>query len=230
MEKGLGKRLAAEFAGTLGLVAVGTAAIVYDDTAASALGALGVSAAFGLVVAAMILLFGKASGAHINPAVTIGLVFARRHPRGELVPYVVVQCLGAVAGSLSVRAAFGEHPHLGATLPAVSLAATFGLEVLLTLVLVTVILWITRTPDVPLLRVAIIVGAVVGLAAYFGGPWTGASMNPARSVGPGVVSGRLDSLWIYLVAPIVGGLLAKPTCRWLVSSNSSCCADPEDCP
>jgi len=123
------RRLAAEFLGTFGLVFLGTGAVVLDDAVGGVLGGLGVALAFGLTVTAMILLFGPMSGAHINPAVTIGLASAHRHPKAEVLPYAVVQCLGAVAGSLAVRALAGEHSHLGATLPAVPLAVAFALEV-----------------------------------------------------------------------------------------------------
>jgi MIP family channel proteins len=214
-------RLLCEVLGTALLVGVGTGAMVLDASGALPLGGAGISVAFALVVVAAILLFGPISGAHINPAVTLGFAVAGRFPRHEISGYLAAQCVGAVLGSVVVALFLPEHPDLGSTLPAAGTWASLGIEVLATLGLVFVVLRITSLP-LPLPAVALVIGATVGALAWTAGPFTGASMNPARSLGPALVSGQLGPLWIYFVAPTLGGLAAVPLCRAL--SPSHCCS------
>ncbi len=217
------RRYAAEAIGTFAMVFAGTGAIVVNDVTSGALTHLGVAATFGLVVAAMIYAVGDVSGAHFNPAVTFGFWLARRLPGREVAPYVASQLGGALAASLLLRALFAAHATLGATRPAGSEAQSFALEVVITFALMFVILGVTSGPRENAFAGAAI-GATVGLCALFAGPICGASMNPARSLAPALVSGALTSLWIYLLAPFAGSALAVAGCRAV--RGGDCCREP----
>jgi aquaporin Z len=202
----LARKLAAEFLGTFCLVLVGTGAIVVNDVSGGGVTPVGIALCFGLVVLAMILTLNDVSGSHINPAVTCGLWAARLFPAGEVIPYVVSQCAGALAASGLLRLLFPDHPTLGATLPSGSEQQAFVFEMILTGILMFTILNVAARPLVRLATVATAVGAVITLAALWGGPVCGASLNPARSLGPAVLSATYTSLWLYLVAPVCGAL------------------------
>ena len=165
------------------------------------------------------------SGAHLNPAVTLGFVVARRFSPRWAVAYVLAQCAGAILASGCLRLLFPEHATLGATSPAGSATQSFVLEVLLTFFLMFVILSVSTGAKEKGITAGIVVGAVIALEALFAGPICGASMNPVRSLAPAVVSGQLDSLWIYLVAPTAGALLAVGGC--LCVQDRGCCLAPE---
>lgn len=201
--------------GTFALVFAGTGAIVVNDVAHGAVTHVGVSLTFGLVIAAMIYAIGDVSGAHMNPAVTLGFWASRRFPIGWIIPYIAAQCAGATLGSLAIKLLFPAHLMLGATVPSGSAGQSFLLEVLLTALLMFVILGVSSGPKELGVMAGLAIGGVVGLEALFGGPISGASMNPARSLGPAIVSGRLGHLWIYLVAPVLGALIAIPA-SWSV--------------
>jgi aquaporin NIP len=220
------QRLTAEFLGTFALVFAGTGAIVINDLT-GAVTHVGIALTFGLVVLALIYALGEVSGAHFNPAVTVGFVLARRFPARDAGPYVVAQLLGACAASLSLRAIFPENSTLGATVPRGPAGQSFVLELLLTAFLMFVILTSTTGAKEKGLMVGIAVGSVIALEALFAGPVCGASMNPARSLGPAVVSGRLDALWVYLAAPVLGAALAVPGCRGVRADR--CCVAAEGC-
>jgi aquaporin NIP len=220
------QRLTAELLGTFALVFAGTGAIVINDLT-GAVTHVGVALTFGLVVLALIYALGDVSGAHFNPAVTVGFVLARRFPAREAAPYIGVQLLGACAASLCLRAIFSDNDRLGATVPRGPAVQSFVLELLLTAFLMFVILNSTTGSREKGLVVGIVVGAVIGLEALFAGPVCGASMNPARSIGPALVSGHLDSLWVYLTAPFLGAALAVPGCRGV--QKPGCCASAEVC-
>ena len=207
-------RYAAELLGTYALVFAGTGAILVNEQT-GALGHFGVAATFGLIVLAMIYAFGDISGAHLNPAVTLGFVVAKRFPLSQVAPYVSAQLGGAFLASLTLRFLFPESVTLGATLPAGSDMQSFILELLLTYFLMLVILQVAHGSKETGLMAGIAIGAVVGLEALFAGPICGASMNPARSIAPAVVSGELKSLWLYIVAPVLGALAATGTWHWL---------------
>lgn len=215
-------RLLAECLGTFGLVFCGCGAIVVNDLFGGQPGHVGVSAVFGLIVMAMIYSFGNVSGAHINPAVTIAFAAAGRFKRAEVLPYVGSQITGAVAAALALKLLFPAHPDLGTTLPAGPTAQAFGMEVLLSFLLMLVILNVSTGHKEKGIMAGAAIGATVGLAALFGGPVTGASMNPARSLGPAVASGHFDALWLYLAAPVVGTVLAAPVCRLI--QGAECCS------
>lgn len=199
-------RVAAEALGTFALVLFGCGAIMVDAEG-GALGHLGVSAAFGLVVAAMVYGLGHVSGAHINPAVTLGLAARGHFPWRLALPYWVAQVSGAVVAALVLRASLGNVAGLGATSPSGSDGQSFVWEVLMTATLLVVIVAAVTDTRAVAGGAAIAVGGTIALASLVGGPISGASLNPARSFGPAVVSGDLGSLWIYLTAPLVGGVL-----------------------
>jgi len=204
------KKYLAEVIGTFILLFAGTGAVIINGVTEGQVTHVGVGLTFGLIVMAMIYALGDISGAHINPAVTIAFWAAGRTPGKEVAPYLVAQVIGAIAASAVLRLLFLEHPDLGATLPAGSWWQSFVLEVLLTFILMFVILNVSTGAKEKGIMAGAAVGAVVALEALFGGPISGASMNPARSLGPALVSGHLESLWIYLTAPILGALLAIP--------------------
>lgn len=212
----------AELMGTFALVFAGTGAIVINDVTAGAVSHVGIALTFGLVVMAMIYALGEVSGAHFNPAVTIGFCMAGRLPVRQLVPYVMSQCVGALAASVVLRLLFGGHPTLGATLPSGSSAQSFALEVILTFLLMLVILSVSTGVKEKGVMAGVAIGAVVGLGALFAGPISGASMNPARSLAPALVAGHLEHLWIYAAAPIIGAGLAVAGCRCV--QRPGCCS------
>jgi aquaporin NIP len=218
------KKLAGEFIGTFSLVFAGTGAIVVNETSNGAVTHVGVALTFGLVVLAMIYTVGDISGAHLNPAVSLGFFAARRFSMREVIPYIVSQCAGAFAASGVLRLLFPRDATLGATLPAGSATQSFVLELILTAILMFVILSVSTAAAEKGITAGIAVGSVIGLEAMFAGPICGASMNPARSLAPAVVSQHLSSLWIYLVAPTTGALLAVIGCRCV--REEGCCAIP----
>jgi aquaporin Z len=171
---------------------------------------------------AMIYALDDVSGAHINPAVTLAFWLARRFPSAQVLPYMLSQASGAVLASLLVWALFGSHATLGATLPAGGVVQSFLLEIVLTLLLVFTVLSVATGAREKGPTLGLAVGAVVGLEALFAGPISGASMNPARSLGPALVSGQLQQLWVYFAAPALGAGLAVVACRF--SRGSACCA------
>jgi len=212
---------ASEFIGTFALVFAGTCAIVANDHSGGAITHVGISLTFGLTVLAMIFALGDVSGAHLNPAVSLGFFAARRLPGAKAAGYVLSQTAGAFAASGLLRWLFPSHETLGATLPSIGVPQAFVLEVILTCVLMLVILAVSTGSKEKGMFAGIAVGAVVALEALFAGPVTGASMNPARSLAPALVSGQLGSLWIYLVAPAVGALIAVPLC-WCTQAPGCC--------
>lgn len=216
------RALLAEFAGTFALVFVGTGAIVLNDNTGGAVTHLGVSLAFGLVVTTMIYLLGRVSGAHINPAVTLAFWSIRRISSPLALGYVASQFLGGICASGVLFIPFPAHGTLGATLPDIGGFQTAALEGFLTFFLVSVVLSFNDA-KLPIAAFAgLAIGAVVGLEAFFAGPFTGASMNPARSLGPALFSGNLGTLWIYFAGPGAGAFLATLSCRGL--RGESCCA------
>ena len=220
-----GRRLAAEAFGTFTLVFVGTAAVVVNGLNGSVTH-VGVSLVFGLVVLAMIYAVGDVSGAHLNPAVTTAFWLAGRFPGRRVLPYAAAQCAGALVASLTVRLLFPAHDTLGATLPAGGPGQSFVLELILTLILMFVILCVSTGAKEKGITAGIAVGSVIALEALFAGPVSGASMNPARSLAPAVVSEHLEHLWVYLAAPVVGAVAAIPLCR-CVHAGPCCSPSPE---
>jgi MIP family channel proteins len=224
------RKLAAELLGTFALVFAGTGAVIVNDVSGGAVTHVGIALTFGLVVLALVYAVGDVSGAHLNPAVTLGFFAARRLEGRWVAPYILSQCAGAILASLALRLLFPSHQTLGATLPAGAAIQSFALEILLTAFLMFVALSVSEGPKEKGLMAGIAVGAVVGLEALFAGPISGASMNPARSLGPALVAARPDSLWVYLTAPAAGALLAVAACRCVQERPCCCAAAKEPCP
>lgn len=214
------KPLIAELIGTFALVFAGTGAIVINDISGGAITHVGVALTFGLIVMAMIHAVGDVSGAHLNPAVTLGFWLTRRFPARRVLPYIASQCAGAILASVVLGLLF-SHPTLGATIPAGSEAQSFALEFILAFLLMFVILSVATGAREKGIAAAAAIGGTVALEALFAGPISGASMNPARSLAPALVSGEITGLWIYLVAPFLGMAAAIPFCRCV--SEKPCC-------
>ena len=193
----------AEAIGTFALVFAGAGAIMVDAKT-HALGHVGVAITFGLVIMAMIYAVGHVSGAHFNPAVTLALALTRHFPWSKTVVYWLAQFFAAFTAALLLRASLGKVAHVGATLPSGSQAQSFLFEFVMTAFLMFVILAVATDTRAVGEAAAIAIGGTIGLDAMFGGPISGASMNPARSLGPALVSGDLHALWLYFVAPVLG--------------------------
>lgn len=206
-------KLWSEFFGTFALVFCGTGAIIVNDTTGGALTHPGVALTFGLVVMALIYTFGDTSGAHFNPAVTLAFAAARRFQARSVAPFIGAQLMGGIAASLLLRLLFPLHQRLGVTSPSGAPFQSLVLEVVLTWLLMLVILNVSTGAKEKGITAGLAIGAVIGLEALFAGPICGASMNPARSIAPALVSLHLHDLWIYLLGPITGALLAVPTLR-----------------
>jgi len=204
------RKLIAEAVGTYCLVFAGTGAVVIDQVTRGCVSHVGVAITFGLVVMAMIYAVGDVSGAHLNPAVTAGFCIARRMKASLAAPYILSQITGAILASVTLLCMFGNHADLGATIPAGSPWQSFALEVVLTAILMFVILCVSTGPKEVGTMAGIAIGGVIALEALFAGPISGASMNPARSLAPAVISGNLASLWVYVSAPFVGSAIAVP--------------------
>jgi len=215
------KKLIAEFLGTFALVFAGTGAIVIDNVTGGSVSHVGVALTFGLIVLVMIYSLGDISGAHINPAVTIGFWVARRFESNRVLPYIASQCAGAFAASAILRLLFPTDATLGATIPAGSTVQSFVLEFILTALLMFVILGVSTGAREKGITAGIAVGAVIGLEAMLAGPICGASMNPARSLAPAIVSMHVQSMWIYLLAPTFGAFAGVLGCRCV--REPGCC-------
>lgn len=185
----------------------GTGAIIINDVSGGQITHVGIAITFGLVVMTMIFALGDISGAHLNPAVTVGFAAAKRLSWRDASGYVPSQIAGALLASGFLRVLFPEHTDLGVTAPTGSPLQTFALEVALGMLLMLVILCVSSGPKEKGITAAIAVGGVIAFEAMFAGPISGASMNPARSLAPAVVSGHLAHVWIYLSAPVLGSLV-----------------------
>lgn len=206
--KATARRSVAEAIGTYFLVLIGPGAVMVEAWSGGAVTHVGVALAFAFVVIAVIYAIGHLSGAHINPAVTIGFWSAGRFPGRDTGFYVMAQCAGAVLASLTLRWTIGPVGDLGATIPAIPLGPAFLLEVLLSFILMFVIMAVATDARVAGELAGVAVGLTVGFDALMGGPLTGASMNPARSLGPAIAGGGWQAHWIYWAAPILGMVLA----------------------
>ncbi len=219
------KRFAAEFLGTFALVFAGTGAIIIDETTGGSITHVGVALTFGLIVLAMIYTVGDISGAHLNPAVTVGFWAARRLPNRDVLPYIGSQTVGAIIASGLLRLLFPQSILLGATLPAGPWWQSFVLEIVLTALLMLVILNVSTGAKEKGITAGIAVGSVIALEAMFAGPISGASMNPARSLAPALISGHFEHLSIYLLAPPLGACIAVLACRCV--REEGCCMKPQ---
>jgi len=192
------QRYTAEFIGTFILVAIGPGAVMVAAST-DAFGHLGVALAFGLAVTLVVAGTGSIGGAHINPAVTLGLWSTRRFPRRDVLPYVLAQCAGAVAASFTSGWLLGAVANFGATVPALSTPRAFVIEAGYSAILGLVIVGVAGSAAAPFA-----VGATVFAGALVTGPLTGGSFNPARSFGPAVAGGVWSAHWLYWMAPILG--------------------------
>lgn len=209
------RRAGAEFIGTYALVTTGCGAIIVNALTGS-LSHVGIAITFGLVITVMIASMGHISGAHFNPAVTFAFSLIRRFPWPEVPLYVGSQLLGAILGALTLCMLFGLTANLGGTLPDANSIQSLGMELLMTAGLMFVITAVATDSRVPIPLAALVIGATVAIGALWGGPISGASMNPARSLGPALVTGIWRDQWIYWLGPILGaslGALAYQTIR-----------------
>lgn len=218
------KKYLSELIGTYGLVFCGTGAIIINDITGGAITHAGIAITFGLIVTAMIYAFGDISGAHINPAVTIAFWFSGRFPGKKALPYVMSQLTGALLASGTLKLLFPGHLTLGATFPRNSAMQSFFLELILTFFLMLVIINVSTGSKEKGTMAGIAIGSVVLLEAMFAGPICGASMNPARSIAPALLSGQIQHLWIYIAAPAAGAVLAILGCRGV--KDKECCPLP----
>ena len=203
------KKYVAEFIGTFAMVFCGTGAIIINQQTGGAITHVGIAITFGLIVTAMIYTFGSTSGAHFNPAVTIAFSIAGLFNPKQIIPFVVAQILGALTASFTLHFLFPENISLGATMPSGSAMQSLVLEFILTYFLMLVILFTSQGSKEVGVMAGLAIGGTVLLEAMFAGPICGASMNPARSIAPAIVSGNFNSLWIYIFAPIIGAILAS---------------------
>jgi aquaporin Z len=215
------QRYISELIGTFALVFCGPGAIIMNDVSGGTVTHVGIAITFGLIVMAMIYAIGEISGAHINPAVTIAFWASGRFDKKEVLPYITAQMVGAFLASAILYALFPLHETQGATLPAGTAIQSFILEVILTFLLMFVIIKVSTGSKEIGTMAGIAIGGVVGLEAMFAGPITGASMNPARSIAPAIFTGNFEHLWLYILAPILGALLAILACR--VIKGKECC-------
>jgi aquaporin NIP len=207
-ELSLWRRATAEGLAAFALVFAGCGAIVADDRYDGALGTVGIGLVFGLIIMVMVYATGHLSGAHINPAVTVAFTLTRHFAPRDAVAYVAAQLAGAVAGALVLLAVWPDRPAaLGATVPSVGAGSALVYEVVLTAVLMFVIVAVATDTRAVGAAAAIAIGGAVGLDAIFGGPVTGASMNPARSFGPALAAGEWREFWIYVAGPVTGSAL-----------------------
>lgn len=209
------KKYVSEFIGTFSMVFCGTGAMTINEVTGGQIGHVGIAITWGLIVMAMIYALGEISGAHFNPAVTISFAYAKKFPWKEVPKYISAQVLGALLASGILLILFPASEYLGATIPTVEVWRAFILEFLLTYFLMLVIITVaTGSKEIGVVA-GMAIGSVVLLEAMFAGPITNASMNPARSIAPAIMSGNLEHLWMYITAPILGAIFAVITGGYL---------------
>jgi aquaporin NIP len=215
------KKYIAELIGTFTLVFCGCGAIVTNEFSDGTVTHSGIALTFGLVVMSLIYAFGEISGAHFNPAVTIAFTYAKKFPIKEVPKYIIAQCLGAILAAIVLLILFPDNEFLGTTLPKIDVWRVFLFEVILTFFLMLVIINVSTGSKESGIMAGIAIGGIVWLEAQFAGPITGASMNPARSIGPALISGHMEHLWLYIFAPILGAILAVISCKLV--KHEQCC-------
>jgi aquaporin NIP len=211
------KKCLAEIIGTFALIFCGTGAIIINQETAGVISHLGIAATWGLIVAAMIYTVGDISGAHLNPAVTISFWIIKLFPTKEILPYIMSQWIGAFLASCTLHYLFPNNIMLGATIPSGNFFQSFILELILTFILMLTIIHVSKGSKEQGMFAGMAIGSVVLLEAIFAGPICGASMNPIRSLAPAIVSGHLEYLWIYLLAPFIGAIAAVYCWKFLKS-------------
>jgi aquaporin NIP len=224
----LARRAGAEGLAAFALVFAGCGAIVADQRYHGALGTVGIGLVFGLVIMVMIYATGHLSGAHINPAVTIAFTVTRHFPARDALAYVAAQLAGAAAAGLVLLGIWTDKPaQLGATVPSVGAGSAVLYELILTAFLMFVIMAVATDTRAVGAAAAIAIGGTVGLDALFGGPVTGASMNPARSFGPALASGEWREFWVYVVGPVAGAALGALAYQLVRGGPAAAPADGE---
>ena len=218
------KNYISEFIGTFAMIFCGTGAMTINEITGGDVTHVGIGITWGLIVMAMIYAFGEISGAHFNPAVSIAFAYAKKFSWKEVPKYIFFQVAGAFAASLLLMWLFPKSELLGATIPTVDVWRAFVLELILTFFLMVVIINVSTGSKEAGMMAGIAIGSVVLLEALFAGPITNASMNPARSLAPNIVSGNIKGLWLYILAPIIGALLAVVSCKFVKHEN---CCDEE---
>ena len=218
------KNYIAEFIGIFAMVFCGTGAMTINEVTGGDVTHVGIGITWGLIVMAMIYAFGEISGAHFNPAVSIAFAYAKKFSWKEVPKYIFFQIAGAFAASLLLMWLFPKSELLGATIPSVDVWRAFVLELILTFFLMVVIINVSTGSKETGMMAGIAIGGVVLLEALFAGPITNASMNPARSLAPNIVSGNIEGIWLYILAPIIGALLAVVSCKFVKHEN---CCDEE---
>ncbi len=218
------KNYISEFIGTFAMIFCGTGAMTINEITGGDVTHVGIGITWGLIVMAMIYAFGEISGAHFNPAVSIAFAYAKKFSWKEVPKYIFFQVAGAFAASLLLMWLFPKSELLGATIPTVDVWRAFVLELILTFFLMVVIINVSTGSKEVGMMAGIAIGSVVLLEALFAGPITNASMNPARSLAPNIVSGNIKELWLYILAPIIGALLAVVSCKFVKPEN---CCDEE---
>lgn len=201
------QKVGAEMIGTFALVFAGCGAVMVDQMTGGTISHTGIGLTFGLVIMVMIYATGHICGAHFNPAVTIAFAVCKRFSWRQVPAYIAGQCVAAIAAALLLRAILGDFAHMGATAPAGSIGQSFALEVVITFFLMFVITAVATDSRAVGIMAGWAIGGTVCLCAMFAGPISGASMNPARSLGPALVASSLDDLWIYIAAPVLGAVL-----------------------
>ena len=209
------RALMAEAAGTYTMVLIGTGSVVVDAAAGGRLTQWGIGFGFFVAVALPIFLFGKASGAHVNPAVTIAFVVLGRFPAAWLVPYWLAQLMGGIAASATLWVAVGALGDLGATVPSGTAGESLLVEAAISYILMFAIAYVTGVVRPSHTMTALLIGGTVGAIAAFAGPISGASMNPARTLGPAVATGIFTHHWVYWAGPIAGTCLGALAFRVL---------------
>lgn len=200
------RKLASELFGTFALVFAGTGAIVVNEVSHGTITHVGIALTFGLIVLAMIYAIGDVSGCHLNPAVSIAFASVGRFEKRLVIPYIISQSIGAILASVMLRVMFPTCATLGTTQPAGPALQSLWLEFVLTFLLMFVIISVSTGSKEKGALAGVAIGSVIALEAMFAGPICGASMNPARSFAPAIISGHLNHLWIYLTAPTAGAL------------------------
>lgn len=212
------KIITAEIFGTFGLVFIGCGSIISNTVYNNTIGHLGISAGFGTIVMIMIYSVGNISGAHLNPAVTLGFFCAKRLDYKLILPYIISQLIGAFLAVYTLHLIFPTAIDFGTTLPSSTWQVTFVAEVVFTFLLMFVILNVSTGHMEKGIMAGVAVGATVGVLALIGGPISGASMNPARSIAPAFMSSKLQHLWVYIAAPILGAIIAVPV-AYVIQGN-----------
>lgn len=213
------KAFVAELIGTFILVLLGTGSIILDEESILIIGNFGIAVVFGISVSLVIFFFGKLSGAHINPAVSISFYLDKKISFHKLIGYIIFQLIGALLASFLLFQLFPSNQNLGNTLPHLNLLNVFLLEFSLTFILMIGIYLIIKKESRALYQIALFIGTIIFFEAWLAGPYTGASMNPARSIAPSIFSNNLDFIWLYTLAPILGTIAAFLVKKKFILSN-----------